>query len=100
MSSEQAVGLLGRWVDWDGKARLEEERKKDFGRYDLKGVEEAPQFEESKTTVCDGNAAVHLIRNGLGGAHHDLVSGLLAFKPPFARNVRDDMTVQVVFFKG
>jgi pyruvate dehydrogenase phosphatase len=61
----------------------------------LRGV---PQFEEKKTTVQDDNVAVHLIRNALGGAHHDLISGLLAFKPPFAREVRDDMTVQVAFF--
>ncbi len=47
----------------------------------------------------DDNAAVHLIRNALGGAHHDLVSGLLTFKQPFAREVRDDITVQVVFFE-
>jgi pyruvate dehydrogenase phosphatase len=40
------------------------------------------------------------MRNALGGAHHDLISGLLAFKPPYARMVRDDMTVQVAFFDG
>jgi len=99
MSSEQAVGLVGRWVDWvkAGQPLLTEEVP-DFGNYDLSEVEGIVQFEEKKTTVQDANVAVHLMRNALGGAHHDLISGLLAFKPPFARRVRDDMTVQAVFF--
>lgn len=99
MSNEQAVGLVGRWMDWvkAGKPPRTKEVPA-FGRYDLSEVEDVPQFEERKTTVQDDNVAVHLMRNALGGAHHDLISGLLAFKPPFARNVRDDMTVQVVFF--
>ena len=100
MSSEQAVGLVGRWVDWDKAGRPRVEAVADFGKYDLGHVEDAPQFEERKTTVQDENAAVHLMRNALGGAHHDMLSGLLAFQPPYSRNVRDDMTVQVVFFEG
>lgn len=101
MSSEQAVGLLGRWVDWDKAGRPATKADvPDFGPYDLSELDDAPQFEERKTTVQDDNAAVHLMRNALGGAHHDLISGLLAFKPPFARHVRDDITAQVVFFEG
>jgi len=68
-----------------------------FGEHDLSKFEEVPRFEEKKTIVQDENAAVHLIRNTLG-AHYHLISGLLAFKPPFARWTRDDMTAQVVFF--
>jgi pyruvate dehydrogenase phosphatase len=101
MSNEQAVGLVGRWVDWV-KAGQPPRTKvvPAFGKYDLSEVEDVPQFEEKKTTVQDENVAVHLMRNALGGAHHDLISGLLAFKPPFARKVRDDMTVQVISFDG
>lgn len=99
MSSEQAVALVGKWVDWEKAGRPKNKATADFGRFDLAHVEEAPQFEEKKTILQDRNAAVHLMRNALGGAHHDLISGLLAFKPPYSREVRDDMTIQVIFFE-
>lgn len=101
MTNEQAVGLVRRWVDGTkaGKSPRTKEVL-DFGKYDLSEVEDAPQFEERKTTVQDSNVAVHLLRNALGGAHHDLISGLLSFKPPFSRMVRDDITIQAVFFDG
>jgi pyruvate dehydrogenase phosphatase len=101
MSNEQAVGLVGRWVDWDKAGQpLRTKEVPDFGKYDLGEVEHMPQFEEKKTTVQDSNVAVHLMRNALGGAHHDMISGLLAFKPPYSRKVRDDITVETVFFDG
>ena len=100
MSSEQAVGLVGRWHDWVKAGRpAAKDGPPDFGRYDLTDNMKNP-YEERKAVVHDDNAAVHLIRNGLGGRHHDMISGLLAFKPPYSRDVRDDMTVQVVFFDG
>lgn len=101
MTNEQAVGLVRRWVD-ETRVGQSSRRKEvlDFGKYDLSEVDDAPQFEERKTTVQDDNVAVHLLRNALGGAHHDLISGLLSFKPPFSRNVRDDITIQAVFFDG
>jgi len=43
---------------------------------------------------------VHLVRNSLGGNHHELIAGRLAFDAPFSRRLRDDITVQVVFFGG
>lgn len=46
----------------------------------------------------DENVAVHLVRNSLGGNHHELLAGRLAFSSPFSRNLRDDITVQVIFF--
>jgi pyruvate dehydrogenase phosphatase len=97
MSSEQGVGLVGRWVDWVKAGKPPQTELPAFEKFDLK-EEGALNFKETKTTVQDDNVAVHLIRNALGGAHHDMISGLLSFKPPFARKVRDDMTAQVVFF--
>ncbi|KAE9368262.1 protein serine/threonine phosphatase 2C [Stipitochalara longipes BDJ] len=100
MSSEQGVGLVGRWVDWVKAGRPPRTKEVvDFGKYDLGDVEDV-LFEEKKATVQDDNVAVHLMRNALGGVHHELISGLLAFKPTLARKVRDDMTVQTVFFEG
>ena len=101
MTSEQAVDLVGRWVKWRmGKGCASTESVgQDFGTFDLGMVpKEGGQLEEKKITVQDDNVAVHLVRNAVGGAHHDMVSGILAFKPPYSRLVRDDMTVQVVLF--
>ncbi|KAK4212435.1 phosphatase 2C-like domain-containing protein [Rhypophila decipiens] len=48
--------------------------------------------------VQDANVATHLIRNGLGGGDHDLVSSLLMLEGKNARRFRDDLTVTVIFF--
>jgi pyruvate dehydrogenase phosphatase len=102
MSSEQAVDLVGRWVAWrkaTGNAPAGSVVK-DFGTFDLGDVPyEGWKLDEKKITVQDDNAAVHLVRNALGGAHHDMISGVLTVKPPFSREIRDDITVQVVFFQ-
>ncbi|OHE90881.1 protein phosphatase 2C [Colletotrichum orchidophilum] len=45
------------------------------------------------------NAAVHLIKNALGGTRRSLFTGVTLAYPPLARNVRDDVTVQVIFFQ-
>ncbi|KAJ5748993.1 uncharacterized protein N7511_010689 [Penicillium nucicola] len=97
MSSPQCVNLVAEWVKCEEKkaAESEEHDTFDFSRV-LEGLEQS--FVEQRTTVQDDNAAVHLIRNALGGNQHELVAGRLAAEPPFARNVRDDITVQVIFF--
>ncbi|KAJ5827020.1 hypothetical protein N7447_003783 [Penicillium robsamsonii] len=81
---------------WDYLSKSTD-RRFDYGRFwddvDWKFVEE-------RTTTQDDNAAVHLVRNSLGGSHHELIAGRLAFGPPFSRRVRDDITVQVVFFNA
>ncbi|KAI1122453.1 pyruvate dehydrogenase [Nemania abortiva] len=66
-----------------------------FGRF---GDGMPEWFVKPRLTIQDDNAAVHLIRNALGGNHHELIASRLAFTPPLAENVRNDMTVQVVFF--
>ncbi|KAI1488065.1 phosphatase 2C-like domain-containing protein [Biscogniauxia mediterranea] len=107
MSSAQAVDLVGRWVDWQmpeggkGKAQTPppppNPNPADFGPTFL-GWKQQCKYEERKATLQDDNAAVHLVRNGLGGAHDEMVRGALTFRYPNARDIRDDMTVQVVFF--
>jgi len=107
MSSEQAVELVGRWVDARAKGKWTQALKADKGE-----AAAAPEVKDWKDyystgykvtkesyTVQDGNAAVHLTRNALGGKNQDLVSALLSFKPPYSRYARDDITVQVVFFE-
>ncbi|KAL4787055.1 protein serine/threonine phosphatase 2C [Aspergillus varians] len=105
LSSQQAVDLVGKWLE-SPPAGAAEKRNSNleppiyepgfhFGRF-WKGV--SWKFVEGRTTVQDNNAAVHLVRNSLGGNHHELIAGRLAFSSPSSRCVRDDVTVQVVFF--
>ncbi|KAJ3474056.1 hypothetical protein NLG97_g10014 [Lecanicillium saksenae] len=57
------------------------------------------RFRSERTVIEDlDNVAVHLLRNACGGDHEELLSGKLAFQPPGSRLVRDDMTIQVLFF--
>ncbi|OAQ98383.1 hypothetical protein LLEC1_07195 [Akanthomyces lecanii] len=58
------------------------------------------RFLSSKTTIQDDNVAVHLMRNALGGNHRELLAGNVAIRAPYARDVRDDITIQVLFFPG
>ncbi|KAI1117079.1 phosphatase 2C-like domain-containing protein [Nemania sp. NC0429] len=106
MSSEQAVDLVGRWYDRQQQKQKgassvaepePEKQAEDFGPTIL-GWRQQCKYEERKATFRDDNAAVHLMRNGLGGAHEEMVRGALAFRYPNSRDIRDDITVQVVFF--
>ncbi|KAF7562641.1 hypothetical protein G7046_g1477 [Stylonectria norvegica] len=45
------------------------------------------------------NAAVCLAKNALGGARRRMLQGVLTGYSPMSRNLRDDITVQVIFFK-
>ncbi|KAI1173784.1 phosphatase 2C-like domain-containing protein [Nemania sp. FL0916] len=100
MSSEQAVDLVGKWYDRQRQGVPETEAQKqpqDFGPTIL-GWKKQCKYEDHKATFQDDNAAVHLMRNGLGGADEQMVRAALAFRPPNSRDIRDDITVQVVFF--
>ncbi|KAI0105517.1 phosphatase 2C-like domain-containing protein [Nemania sp. FL0031] len=101
MSSEAAVDLVGRWYDRQQKGASvvepAEEQTKDFGPTIL-GWKRRCEYDERKATFRDDNAAVHLMRNGLGGADEEMVRGALAFRYPNSRDIRDDITIQVVFF--
>lgn len=95
LSSQQAVDLVGKWVESEASKPAPTYKPLDFGQLEG-GVDD--RFVEERTIVQDDNAAVHLVRNSLGGNHNELITGRLAFSAPFSRNVRDDITVQVVFF--
>ncbi|KAJ2975369.1 hypothetical protein NQ176_g5560 [Zarea fungicola] len=45
------------------------------------------------------NAAVHLLKNALGGNRRNLFVATTMLGPPQSRNIRDDIAVQVLFFK-
>ncbi|KAG7294197.1 hypothetical protein NEMBOFW57_004267 [Staphylotrichum longicolle] len=102
LSNQQAVDLVGKWLRMSGAREGNSEAAPpryetlDFSHF-RKGLVER-RFTEARTTVQDENAAVHLVRNSLGGNHHELIASRLAFSAPFSRRLRDDITVQVVFF--
>ncbi|KAL4884339.1 phosphatase 2C-like domain-containing protein [Aspergillus karnatakaensis] len=100
LSSHQGVELVGKWLETPPEARKcslqTETAYEPFDFEQSTGL----RFKKRRTTTQDDNAAVHLLRNALGGNHHDLIAGRLAFTFPFSRRVRDDTTVQVVFFNG
>lgn len=108
LSNQQAVDLVGKWLDAQAGTGKDINGKLD------KGPERGPfdfeqwwtgtswnndwKFAEDRTTVQDGNVATHLARNALGGNHTEMVDARLAFPPPLRRNVIDDMTIQVLLF--
>lgn len=97
LSNQQAVDLVGKWLESDGSDKgggTDSTRE----QFDFSRLRNNARFLEESATVKDDNAAVHLVRNSLGGNHHELVSARLAFDAPFSRRLRDDITVQVVLF--
>lgn len=102
MSSAQAVDLVGRWLEWQAQARRQPVKpsRSSLGGPTILGRSRACGYEEQKTTVQDDNAAVHLVRNALGGGDEEMVRGALTFRYPNSRDIRDDITVQVVFFNS
>lgn len=48
--------------------------------------------------VEDEHVGVHLIKNALGGSRRRLFEAVMTVQPPLSRNVRDDITVHVIFF--
>ncbi|KAB8269545.1 phosphatase 2C-like domain-containing protein [Aspergillus minisclerotigenes] len=100
LSNQQAVDLVGKWLDAQIHGHPISQPKTEYKRVDFgdlgNGVDW--EFEEGRTTIQDDNAAVHLVRNSLGGNHHELIAGRLALGSPFSRHIRDDVTVQVAFF--
>lgn len=100
LSNQQAVDLVGSWLETKANGTRESRPKPNYGPLDFgqldKGVNS--RFEEERATNQDDNVAVHLMRNSLGGNHDELIAGRLVAGPPFSRDLRDDITVQVAFF--
>lgn len=103
LSNQQAVDLVGRWLEQNDPA-------KEAPRLDLSlppPSEASPQgvptrknpdtamaytrtarAREKDFVVVDRNAAVHLLRNSLGGGNEDWLCGMLTPRPPLARKIR------------
>ncbi|KAJ3177173.1 hypothetical protein HDU87_004665 [Geranomyces variabilis] len=90
LSSEQAVDLLGGYMQRRGLVS----DPPTVGRSLLDTQTRAGGDWEWKDT----NAATHLIRNAIGRGNPELLAKLVRIPAPYSRRVRDDMTVNVVFF--
>ena len=100
VSSGQAVRLVELWMDAKDRgiigsqvSKKEKMETELAWRWDHKR-----KVEEEDFVVLDENCATHLARNALGGGDEEVLCGVVGAQPPVSRYVRDDITVQVVFF--
>ncbi|GJC89017.1 protein phosphatase 2C [Colletotrichum liriopes] len=105
VSSENAVKCVSQWIS--AKKAGEKTPSNKLARtpgtpseFDMSGGWPTWYATPEHFVVEDlDNAAVHLIKNALGGKRRTLFTGAALAYPPLARNVRDDVTVQVIFFQ-
>ena len=108
ISSEDAVECVGRWVEARrrGKGKVADDPLRTDGRVDAHDdgfTLDQGKYVEWRATpehfvIEDENAATHLVKNAFGGSRRGLFCAVMSAYPPISRNVRDDVTVQVVFF--
>lgn len=101
ISNEDAVECVSRWLAARRLGRPEPVVESHESRYDVNedgSLCRTARPEDFAIEDLD-NAAVCLLKNVLGGRHKYMVAGALTAKPPMRRQVRDDITVQVIFFQ-
>lgn len=111
VSNEQAVNLVDLWLQTrttDGGPRNKPTTNRPLatGQVEYEDFQIVKhrqggtgfQFTEGRTVIQDDNAAVHLVRNALGGNFQEMIAANMMVEPPFSRDMRDDITVQVIFF--
>ncbi|MCJ1310451.1 hypothetical protein MMC25_004115 [Agyrium rufum] len=113
LTSEGAVKLVGMWKNASKAGTIKNAIKLSDGdkeeEYAAQGEEkvigaERISFEgdwkvpDKCFVVEDDNAATCAAKNALGGKMRQLLYGSLTVGPPTSRNVRDDITVQIIFF--
>lgn len=101
ISNEDAVECVSRWVAARRSGKPESIPESHESRYDVNDDGSISRTARPEDFVIEDldNAAVCLLKNVLGGRHKYMVAGSLTAKPPISRYVRDDITVQVVFFQ-
>lgn len=102
LTSEQAVGLVGRWLENHDASKIAPpqnlaispphigERKNSARQHPnpTMAYSSVPPADEKNFVVLDENAATHLARNALGGGNDERLCGMLTPQPPSSRNVR------------
>lgn len=95
LQSEEAVGLVGAWVEsrrGSGGENTDEAVSRAALPVQLPEKDETVRYRQwgaQKAFVnVDANAATHLARNALGGANSDLAAALLGMRSPRGRTYR------------
>ena len=91
MTSEQAVMLVGKWLNKKAKRESDVEEVLKHSTYLQQVGSNLPQRSQvtcwkvhaGSITVVDDNAATHLARNAFGGADEELFRGSLHSELPF-----------------
>ncbi|RSL86935.1 hypothetical protein CEP51_002553 [Fusarium floridanum] len=96
ISNDDAVTCVSRWL-----AAKKAGKPEPFKETKLEGKPRDGWKATPEHFVIEDldSAAVCLVKNALGGSRRGLFLGALTTYSPMSRNVRDDMTVQVIFFK-
>lgn len=103
ISNEDAVACVSRWLAARRAGQPEQAKAGQSGSVEMMVAREG--FGSWRATpehfaIEDlDNAAVCLIRNAFGGTRRELFRGVMTEVSPRSRYVRDDVTVQVIFFK-
>ncbi|KAI1174663.1 putative pyruvate dehydrogenase [Nemania sp. FL0916] len=103
ITSQQAVELVNKWLyekerTADSRSQTSPIPQYEPFRFSMFSEGLSRRFVDCRTTIQDQNVAVHLVRNALGGNHHEMIASRLAVNAPLCRDIRDDITVQVIFF--
>lgn len=99
MSSEQAVQLVEMWMIAHKNGTIGKNTRTPSISTSARGLQDELKVKEENFVVEDENVATHLVRNAFGGGDHEALLGIAGALPPLSRNVRDDITVQVIFFE-
>jgi pyruvate dehydrogenase phosphatase len=102
MSNDDAVICVERWLAARGvgkpEAQAEVATKGSF-TVDEDGYGKYRATPEHFAIEDLDNAAVCLAKNAFGGRRRDLFRGVMTAYSPLSRDVRDDVTIQVIFFQ-
>lgn len=111
ISSEDAVLCVQSWIEAERKGLLKRNNERTIVEYVRAEVKKGRKLDQGlyhkegeglrwavKPEYFVENCATHLIRNALGGNRRSLFYGILNVGPSRSREVRDDISVQVVFF--
>ncbi|OAA72970.1 Protein phosphatase 2C [Akanthomyces lecanii RCEF 1005] len=101
ISNDDAVACVSQWLKEKKRAAGGKQNvtAKANWSYDEDGWASYKATPEYFAIEDMDNAAVCLLKNALGGTRRSIVQGLATTTTPLNRNVRDDITIQVMFFK-
>lgn len=99
MTTEQAVKLVEMWITARKNGAIGKGNLKSAEPAREKGLHDGHKVNKENFVVDDENVATHLVRNAFGGGDHETLLGVVGVPAPLSRDVRDDITVQVIFFE-